>query len=78
MQAFLEYQAEMEREKQRQEQEAIEAQMRLYVEKAIVIQKYARAWLAKRYVEALQEAKIQMSKALLNQALDDMVDHVRT
>ena len=68
----------MEREKQRQEQEAIEAQMRLYVEKAIVIQKYSRAWLAKRYVETLQEAKIQMSKALLNQALDDMVDHVRT
>ena len=78
LQAFLEYQAEMEREKQRQEQEAIEAQMRLYVEKAIVIQKYSRAWLAKRYVETLQEAKIQMSKALLNQALDDMVDHVRT
>lgn len=77
LQAFLEYQNEMEREKERkliEEQRQMEI---LYHQKAIIIQKYARVWLAKRVLLALQEAEYQKHKELLNQALDEMRDQIR-
>lgn len=75
--AFLEYQAEIEKEKHRREQEALADQLKFYNDKATTIQKYARVWLAKRYVSRLQEIEYQKQKALLSQALEEMTDHIR-
>ena len=50
----------------------------LMTEKAIIIQKYARVWLAKRYVNYLQEQEHKRQKELLNQVLNEMKDEIRT
>lgn len=77
LQAFLNYQAEMEKEKERKLQEEMHRREILYNEKAVVIQKYARVWLAKRVLVALQEQEYQKQKALLSQALEEMRDQIR-
>ena len=77
LEAYLAYQSEMKKQQQKREQEALEQQAILYNQNAVVIQKYARTWLAKRYVEQLKELEYQNQKALLNQALNEMKDHVR-
>ena len=77
LEAFLNYQKEMEEEKERKKQEEIVKMEKFYVEKAIVVQKYTRVWLAKRYVEGLKEQEFQRQKLMLNQALDEMRDQVR-
>lgn len=77
LQSFLNYQAEMEKEKERKLQEEMRRREILYHQKAVVIQKYARVWLAKRVLVALQEEEYQKQKALLTQALDEMRDQIR-
>lgn len=77
LQAFLNYQAEMEKEKERKLQEEMHRREILYNQKAVVIQKYARVWLAKRVLVALQEQEYQKQKALLSQALEEMRDQIR-
>lgn len=77
LQAFLDYQAELEREKQRKEEENQMKLHQLIIEKAVIMQKYARRWLARRVFLSLQEEEYQRQKMLLTQALDEMTDHVR-
>ena len=78
LQAFLNYQEELEKEKEKKQIEEMRKMEIKYNQMAVVIQKYARVWLAKRYVAALQEEEHKRQKALLYQALDEMKDQIRT
>lgn len=78
LQAFLNYQQEIEEEKERKRIEEMRQLEIKYNKMAIVIQKYSRVWLAKRYVSALQEEEHKRQKALLYQALNEMKDQIRT
>lgn len=78
LQAFLNYQQELEQEKERKRIEDLRQLEIKYNNMAIVIQKYSRVWLAKRYVAALQEEEHKRQKALLYQALNEMKDQIRT
>lgn len=91
LQAFLDYQEEMENEKKRKKIEVEKVQNLDYIYhiNAIIIQKYSRVWLAKRHVQILKETrKLEISCSIesshsnnwsnLNQALDQMQDMVRT
>lgn len=78
LQAFLNYQQELEQEKERRRaEEQMQAEAK-YNRMAVVIQKYARVWLAKRTFAAMQEEAHQREKALLYQALNEMRDQIRT
>lgn len=77
LQAYLQYQAEIEAEKERKRQQEIAKLEELYNQKAVIIQKYARVWLAKRYVAQLQEEEFRRQKEMLNQALEEMRDQIR-
>jgi hypothetical protein len=77
LEAFLNYQAEVDQEKERKENERQMKLQQMYDQKATTIQKYARRWLARRYVEELKEMEYRKQKALLTQALDEMRDQIR-
>jgi len=87
LQAFLNYQDEMEKEKKKKEQKLIDYEY-IYNMNAVIIQKYSRAWLARRFVNILkaqrQEQEIKTVESSekgwssLNAALDEMRDVVRT
>jgi len=77
LESFLQYQAEMEREKERKRQEELQKVEIIYNQNAVILQKYARVWLAKRYVAELQEQEFRRQKELLNNALAEMRDQIR-